>query len=61
MHKSSNPVFDMHSEFSYKESPYKRGTADNVRAPLPSIGNILVTLLGFFGGVLVLIYIGVTH
>lgn len=47
--KSEYPAFDAHNEFSYQ------------RQPLPSIGNILVTLLGFFGGALVLVYIGVTH
>lgn len=56
MHKANNPAFDMHSEYSCK-----RGTADNVRAPLPTIGSVMVTLLGFFGGALVLVYIGATH
>lgn len=31
------------------------------RAPLPSVGSVLVTLIGFLGGALVLVWIGVTH
>lgn len=32
-----------------------------MRAPLPSVSSVLVTLLGLVGGALVLVYIGVTH